>query len=130
MKKKPKSSFATIIIVVVLAVVLFVLWQCGLMSTRSGSRTGYSEQVSPRSWSADYGSLSGTFTKKLIPDSEKLTIAVETYSGEINIELVDAHGNTVFSKDFNSTGSEEVFVTGKLTVKVKAKSHSGGFKIK
>lgn len=130
MGKKPKNSLSTIITVVVLLVVLFILRQTGLISSRSGSRLGFSEDVSIGSWSADYSSLSGTYTKKLIPATDKLTISVVTNSGEVNIELVDENGNSVFSKDFTSTESEEVNATGKLTVKVKAKKHSGSFDIK
>lgn len=128
-KYKPTSKKATIIIIVIAIIAIVAAKWAGFASTRSATRIGYSGNEGWSSWSGRYISLHGTMQKSIHPKDDTLHIEVETESGMIAMEIMDADGNIIFEKENIGTASFDVEVSGKVSIRIQADHHKGSFLI-
>ena len=129
MKYKPKSPKSAVIFVIIVVVAIILLSALGIGTLRSGIRVGYVSHDSLHSWSASYFWLLGRLQHTIYPETDTLHVEVKTESGTISIEMKDADGNVIFSKNNIGTSSFEVNVSGKVVIKIEADQHKGSFNI-
>lgn len=132
MKDTRKTIFSILSFIVILLIALVIIrgiLRLGTSSTFSGTRTGYSGEEDRGNWSANYHSINGTLRKKIDPETNMLSIQVETKSGTLTIEIMDKEDKEIFTATCNKTESFEVEVSEKVIVKIKAEHHSGSFSV-
>lgn len=129
MKYKIKSLKSIIIFVVIMVAVILLMNFLGIGTRRSATRVGYVSHDGWSSWSASYALLDGWLQHTIHPKTGTLYVDVETESGTISIEMKDADGNIIFSKNNIETSSFEVEVSGKVVIRVEADHHKGSFDI-
>ncbi len=133
MKKKfdRKSIIMLPIILVAVAAAVSALYFFGIGIHRSGTQLGYSGHKSRNAWSAEYSRLDGTFSGKLFAKDgmQVLHVTVTTEEGSIALEIKDAKGEIIFSREAVLTSSFDIEVPPRVTVTVYADRHRGGFDI-
>ncbi len=132
MKDTRKTIFSILSFIVILLIALVIIrgiLRLGTSSTFSGTRTGYSSEEDRGNWSANYHSINGTLRKKIDPETNMLSIQVETKSGTLTIEIMDKEDKEIFTATCDKTESFEVEVSEEVIVKIKAEHHSGSFSI-
>lgn len=129
MRYKPKNIKSAVLIIVIVLALIAASYFFGFGTLRSATRIGYVGNEGLQSWSGRYALLSGTMRHTLRPDGDTLTVAVETQSGEISIEIKDAEGKLLFDEDNIGTETFDVAVSGKAVVLIEADSHKGSFDI-
>ena len=77
MKKKTKNSIFTVIFFLIFIIVFWTAKYFGLISSRSGSYTGFSERRGMHSWAISLNSSKATFKKAVIPEGGFLDITSE-----------------------------------------------------
>jgi len=110
---------------------VWVMTAGGLGTTRSGVRIGYSETATRNRWVAEYSFMDGYLQRNLwtADNEDNITIVIQTEEGSIAIEVKDEEKNVIFSQKNMESGTYEVEVTGKYTVRIMAEDHKGGFYI-
>ena len=124
---KPKNKKSVVIIVVAVLAVLVMNHVFGIGTIRQATRVGFIQKTGWSDWSASYTTVDGYLQRTIRPENDTLLVEVETKSGTIAIEMKDADGNVIFSESDIATTSFEVDVPGKITIRVDADNHKGGF---
>ena len=128
--RKPWIFSITTITIILLLSVVSLNFTDGLgFEIRNATRIGYIGNSGWSSWSGKYSLLDGTMNKSIHPKNDILSIDVKTESGEISIKIQDTEENVIFDETNIGTGSYNVSVSGKVTVKIKADKHKGSFSI-
>ena len=127
MKRKPATMKGAILLTAVILGIVLLLGIFGFGSVRSGVRIGYVGKEGRSSWSGQYLSLDGFMKKTLHPKGDRLHMEVETDSGSLSIEIKDSLGNVMFDEDDIGTQSFDFPVSGKVSIRIDANRHQGGF---
>ncbi len=129
MKRKPATMKGKILLTAVILGIILLLGMFDIGSVRSGIRIGYVGKEGRSSWSGQYVSLDGFMKKTLYPKDDRLHIEVETDSGSLSIEIKDRFGKVIFDENDIGTQSFDVPVSGKISIRIDADKHQGGFRI-
>jgi hypothetical protein len=124
MKKKTKNSIFTVIFFLIFITVFWTAKYFGLISSRFGSYTGFSEHRGMHSWELELDANKGTFKKAIIPEGGFLEITSETEEGVLSVSVKS--GRTVIYELSNvGTGTFAIPVTGRVIVTVKVEDFKG-----
>lgn len=116
-----------------IAVVVFLILLGNLISPSvkgSCTRIAYVTQETRSTWKASYYSIDGTMQKVLYPKHDTITLEVETQSGSISIQILDARGSVLFEEQQMDTQTYFIDVGKKIKVVITADDHEGSFSIK
>ena len=128
MNKKTKRSVFTTIFFLVFIIVFWTAKYFGLISSRSGSYTGFSEHTGMHRWEISLNSSKATFKKAVFPEGGFLEIASEAQEGALSVSVKS--GRTVIYELSNvGTGTVVVPVTGRVIVTVKVENFKGSFNL-
>lgn len=132
-RRKDWKDFAWIaVVLVVVGISLVTSLLTGSFGTASGLKVGWSERKSPDSWSASYAYYDGWRQQTLNWNGEAEVLYAEicTESGELDLTVTDAEGNTVFSRENVGTDSFEIPIEGRTGVRITADGHKGSISLR
>lgn len=131
MRVKTNFNKKTLLILVGVLVLVGFLYFSGFGSFRSNIRLGWVEHKNTDHWTARYSYLNGFCEGKLTTTEspDVLHVEIDTEKGSVQIEIKNADGNFVFSKEVIDTSSFDVEVPGSAMIRITADGHKGGFDI-
>lgn len=133
MREKKINFKSAIPILIIIFGVLQLAGYLGIGIQQSSSRLqiGYQESSSSQSWSANYLLWDGWKQRTIRPTTQPATlhITVQTDAGECSLRISTPNEETVFEKEDIQTSSFDVEVPGKVTVRITANHHKGGFSV-
>ncbi len=128
MKKKTKDSIFTVIFFLIFITVFWTAKYFGLISSRSGSYTGFSEHTGMHSWELELNSKKGTFKKAIFPEGGFMEFASEAEEGIISVSVKSGR-YVIYELSNVGTGTVVIPVTGRVIVTVKVENFKGSFNI-
>jgi hypothetical protein len=136
MKKKGSKLIAAVAIPVILATLAFGALHISGVQFDSYSARGMFELSWGNHWNASYIELNGHKQRRLSlqEGTHRFTIEITTNSGKLDFSITGQDGTEYYRGSKLPTSTFDVLVDiaakEKLTLRVDAKGHSGGFKIK
>ena len=130
-KAAPQNIVIVLVVVAAIAGLAYMGLMGGLGTIRSGTKVMYVSSEGRSSWSATYQYFDGFQQRNFWVENGEDTIqmVVATEKGAIAIEIKDSEGNVIFSEENMATGEYEVEASGKVTIRIEAEEHKGGFDI-
>ena len=122
----------TLLTVIVLGAVFIIMAVSGITTFGSSIRLGFIERSHADLWSAKYYLFTGFRERKINPGDtpHDLNIEIETSSGNIDLEIKGEDGTVFYSEQDIPSSSFVVTITGKVSARVTARRHRGGFSVK
>ncbi len=128
MKKKAKSSFFTVIFFLVFITIFWTAKYFGLISSRSGSYTGFSEHRGMHGWELSLNSAKATFKKAIFPEGGFLEFVSDSEEGVVSVSVKSGRA-VIFEASNIGTDTIVIPVTGRVIVTVKVENFKGNIKI-
>ena len=98
----------------------------GFGSAGSRLQLGWREHASPGAWEAEYLYFSGSSQHALRGGGELLA-EVASEGGALQVQILDAAGQVVFSREERGTDRFTVSLPGGGTIRLTGEGHQGGF---
>lgn len=131
MKNKKDNSAKYLAILSLTGMILILIyWFTGSMVHSSGTKIGYTDNATRYSWSAEYESIDGTFTKTIYPKTNPQEIAISAVTEEGNLGiLAECNGEVLFEGENLQSGHTHILADGKVKITITAEKHKGSFTI-
>ena len=113
MKKKAKSSFFTVIFFLVFITIFWTAKYFGLISSRSGSYTGFSEHRGMHDWELSLNSAKATFKKAIFPEGGFLEFVSDSEEGVVSVSVKSGRA-VIFEASNIGTDTIVIPVTGRV----------------